>query len=224
MAATGTTRGTAIARSARRLRIASLRRSAVGLGVTAVGLLLLASLVATVHQIAALRGWTSTFAGHGEFSVSSCAVEPGLAADRVRCRGELAIVDGETAVVSTLIGPRSAFGSTVPDDGDVIEAYHRVGEPGVAYPMAARTIELARSLVSVLPLSFVLIGSAAWLAGWLATRGLDRDDGVRRPYRYTFPQRFGLRPRGVLWLTVGLTLVAGDELVLDGLLGSSGLA
>lgn len=188
-----------------------------------VGVGFVVSLVLLLQGLTVLGNWSTGYGGRGDFTVGECQVDSGRLAKQVRCQGRLIPENNPRPLTSEMIGPRAAFGSSAPSPGDVVEVYFQPGDSTKSYPLEGRTTELIRAVVGVIPIVFLVVGTGAWLSGWLLTRHIPRDDAERSPHRYRFPQRFGLRPRGAAWAVVGALWWLADRWFVDELLGSAGL-
>jgi hypothetical protein len=208
----------------------TMRRPTAGRrGLRTVGPLLIAgifivSIVLLLQRLSVLTAWPALYGERGAFTVEECTTSRPVVFTTIECPGQLvpeAATDGRS---STLRGPLAAIGSTVPGGGTVIEVYYRRGEPTVVYPVEGRPTELARLVIGVVPLVFLVGGAGAWLAGWLLTHSISRDDAERSPFRYRFPQRFSLRPAARVWILVGAGSWLLDRYLVDDLLGTVGVA
>ncbi|MDH3684306.1 MAG: hypothetical protein OEV40_30660, partial [Acidimicrobiia bacterium] len=177
-----------------------------------------------LRAASSLATWTEVYGPTGGFTVEECSTEPNRLGARIECGGSLEPAANPQPTSSVLVGPKSAFGSILPSSGDVIEAYHRVGDTSRSFPVEGRSIELARAMIGVVPLVFIAGGLACWLLGWLLTHGASREDRERCPDHYRWPARFVLRPRGAMWAAVGLVWLVFDRYAVGDLLGSAGLS
>ncbi len=198
----------------------SRQRSQVGLIKPAlVSIAFLIFLLLLVKGVSAISSMDVTYGAEGRFVVESCsAVER-----QIVCEGLLTPEGQLESVGSTMVGPRSTFGSETPRRGAEIEAYYRVVEPAQSFPERGRGAELARLFLGIIPLLFLVGGLASWLVGWLLTKGIPRAEAERTADHYRFPARFVLRPRGLLWACVGFVWYVADAKFVDQLLGSAGL-
>ncbi|MCP3988994.1 MAG: hypothetical protein GY724_07965 [Actinomycetia bacterium] len=186
------------------------------------GLGLAIALVFLVQALSVLRGWSTLYGSEGSFTVKECAVYPGRFSDHVECSGTFTPTDG-SARTSTMAGPLGAIGSVTPRAGATVAAYHRVGITSTVYPLEGRTTELARLILGVVPLVFVVGGMGTWLVGWLLTNHITSNEAAPDPFSFTFPQRFAMRRGGATWLGVGIIWLLLDLFFVDQLLGTAGL-
>lgn len=189
-----------------------------------VAILLAVVVVLVLQALGSLTSWNEVYGPKGAYTVDACETEASRLGSRIVCSGSLEPEGSTEPVDSTLIGPKSAFGSTPPRSGQVIEVYYRSGDATTTYPVEGRSIELARAMIAVVPLLFVAGGLGCWLLGWLLTHGASREDRERRPDHYRWPARFVLRSRGAMWALVGLAWLLVDRYAIDDLLGSAGLS
>ena len=182
------------------------------------------SMVMLLQAITVLSGWSTVYDGRGQFTVESCSVEPGRMTGTLECSGLLVRQTNPEPVSSTLFGSQAAFGSTTPDSGTVVETYYRLGDTTRAYPVDGRTVMLARILIGLVPHLFLIGGSALWLLGCLLTGNVAKEDAELGPFGSRFPQQFGLRARGRMWIVVGLLWWLFDRMAVDQLLGTAPLA
>lgn len=188
-----------------------------------VGLLLIVSLVGVLAAVGSIGGWSSTYRPEGVFESDRCTTEPLPVTSRVTCTGLVTPEADPRALPASMVGPQAAFGSRPPVGGELITVYFREGDTSEVYPVEGRTTELIRMLLGRFDSLFILVGSVSWLFGWYLTRHIPRDVGEFRPYRYRFPQRFGLQTTAAKWMAVGIGWWLIDRLVLDDLLGTVGL-
>ena len=196
--------------------------SLVAVGV--VGLVFLISLIGMLSWLTSLSGWSTNYGPTGTFvNDDNCRTIPLRVAARVECRGEFAPADGDGPVVTTLIGPEAAFGSSPPVPGERVEVYHRSADTTRVFPASGRTTEYVRFLVGGLATVFLTIAAGSWLLGWFLTRGVSDADAEWRRERYRFPQRFDLQSKALTWGAVGVGWWLVQRLLLDDLLGTVGL-
>ena len=186
-----------------------------------VGIVLVVALVLLLRGLGVLGSWSEIYGPSGRFVVEECAATPGRLSARAECDGTLLLGDVDP-VPSTLVGPEASFGADLPQAGAEVEVYHRAGDVSRSFPVAGRPTELARVIVGLIPLFFVVGGLGCWLVGWMLTRGFD-PDGTARSRREPWSARFALRPRGITWATVGFAWLLVDRLVVGELLGTAGL-
>ena len=188
-----------------------------------VGLGLAVSIIVFLQALSVLTTWSTEYGQQAVFTVERCETTKRLIFSSVECEGSLNPVDGGEPRPSTLRGAPSAFGSTIPSAGATVPAYHRLGEASASYPWDGRSTEFARAVMAVVPRLFLVVGTAAWLAGWLLTHAINAQEAERSPFRFRFPHRFLLKPSGVRWVVVGLIWLAIDLFVVDDLLGTVGV-
>jgi hypothetical protein len=185
---------------------------------------LVVSLLVLLRGVGLLGSWTQMYEPEGRFVVEACGESGGRVGARAVCSGKLVLDRGRGAdVVSTLVGPKSSFGTTMPDAGTEVDAYYRAGDTSRSFPEEARPRELARVLVGLIPFVFLVVGFSCWLLGWALTGGANAAERERNANRYPFPGRFALRGRGVAWAVVGLAWLAFDRFLVGDLLGTAGL-
>lgn len=175
-----------------------------------------------LRGVGVLGSWTEIYGPAGRFVVDECATASGRLATRAECSGALLIDDGD-GVRSLMVGPKASFGSAMPQSGSEVDAYYRAGSPSRSFPLEARPTELARVIVGLVPLIFIVGGLGCWLIGWVLTRKISADEAQRNPFRFALPSRFALRPRGLRWAIVGLAWFAFDQFLVSDLLGTAGL-
>ncbi|MGI9614767.1 MAG: hypothetical protein ACR2QO_17785 [Acidimicrobiales bacterium] len=202
-----------------------MRRMAKGvraLWPVAAGFLLLASVLLLLEGVGVLGSWTEIYGPSGQFVVEECAVSAGRLATRAECAGDL-ILDSGDGVASTMVGPKAAFGSSMPAAGTEVSAYYRAGDPSLSFPLEAQPTELARVIVGLVPVFFVACGITCWLVGWVLTRKATSEDLRLDPTGDLWPARFTLRSRGVAWALVGFAWLGFDRFLVGDLLGTAGL-
>ena len=203
-------------------RFAAVRRALAILAPVAVAVALVVAVVLLLRGVGVLGSWSEIYGPSGRFVVDECATGTERFAARAACSGELFIDEG-SGVASLMIGPKASFGSAMPQSGAEVDAYYQAGSPGRSFPLEARPTELARVIVGLVPLVFVVGGLASWLVGWALTRRINIDEAQRNPFSFALPSRFALRPRGLRWASVGLAWFAFDQLLVGDLLGTAGL-
>lgn len=190
--------------------------------VVVVGVGLLVSAVLLIQGLTLLNTWSSGYGGRGEFTVEGCVIESPRFSGHVVCRGQLLPNDNPRPLTSELRGPEAAFGSEVPTAGEIVPVYFRPDDTTSSFPSEGRMVELARAIAGVVPLVFLVFGTAAWLLGWFLTRETSRTDAEERLYAQSVPARFALRPRGAAWALFGATWWLADRWIVNDLLGTVG--
>jgi hypothetical protein len=167
-----------------------------------------------------LVSWTGGYNSQGELTIETCDTRQEGWFRQLRCDGELVAEPGAEPVPSIAVGSVTAFEEAEPKPGSVVEVFYQAGEPSLTYPQRGRSVELARAILGMMPVTILIVGLATWLLGWALTRTLSPFDAV---LSHDVAQRFLLRSYGLKWIVVGALWLAADRLLLTRLLGPVGL-
>ncbi len=176
-------------------------------------------------RVGLLLDWNETFSGAGDFTVVTCEPEAVFGPDRWRCQGRLTTdtVERQPAV---LLAGKEARMSRRPYVGQQVDVFYdpETADQGelVVYADDAQLGELARLYLGLVPLVMILVGAAGSLLGSALARIASRPTNTGSWWR-TSPLVVDLPRRGVIWLTVGVTLFVVHQLLVRYVLGSAGV-